>query len=140
MFDDNLLVLLRNVDILADHGIRTQPQRQSDDKTYRQLTDNLVAAFQSFFVLAEYLDIVVHKAQESQPYRGDNHQQQIDVAHTSQQDNGYQDGDNDDDTAHGRNALLLNAKRVDAWIACGLSNVTALHPLDEVFTKPSRNQ
>ena len=136
MFDDHLLVLLRFGDILTDDGVRTQPERKSYHKAQQHLSYYLVDARQSFLVFLEDLDIVVHKAQKAQPDGRDNHQQKVDVEHTSQQQHGYKDADNDNDSAHGGSACLRLSKGVDALVAGGLNSVLTLHPLDEVFTKP----
>ena len=65
MLDHHLLILLLLGDILAHHHVRTEPERESYDKAYRHLADDFIDALQTFLVLAEYLDIVVHEAQES---------------------------------------------------------------------------
>ena len=83
MLHHDFLVLARLRDVLAYYGIRAEPKCYADDKAYRYLADNFVDALQTVLVLAENLDIVVHKAEEAQPDGRDNHQQQVDVAHAA---------------------------------------------------------
>ncbi len=100
------------------------------------MSDNLIFPFQTVFVLAENLDIVIHESQESQPYGGDNHQQQVDITHTTQEQDGNEDRHNDDDTSHRGNPFLLHAKGVDAYVTCRLGDISTFHPLDEPLSKP----
>ena len=116
VLDDHLLVLLSLRNILTHYCVRTQPECQTYDEANRHLTYNLIDALQTFLVLTEYLDIVIHEPQEPQPYRCDNHEQQIDVSHSSQQDYRHQNAHNDDDATHGGDTLLLFSKGVDARI------------------------
>ena len=89
MFYDNLLILLRFRNILADNCIGTKPKGQAYYKTNGNLSYYLIDAFQSILVLTENLDIIVHKTKEPKPDGSYNHQQQVDVTHTSQQQYRY---------------------------------------------------
>ena len=84
MLDDHFLILPCHSDILANDCIGAKPQRQSNDETDRHLPYNFVQALQTLLVLAENLDVVVHKTKEAQPYSRANHQQQIGITHTPQ--------------------------------------------------------
>ena len=86
--------------VLVHLHIRRSPQHESHDESDAHLTDNLVAALKSFLVVAEYLDEVVHASKESQPYSGDDHQEQINVAQTSEQQHRNEYRDNDYDATH----------------------------------------
>ena len=75
--------------------------------------------------MPEYLDIVVHAAQETEPHRGDDHQYEIDVAQTAQQEYGYEQRNDDDDAAHGGHANLVNAEGVYLGVALRLCYLLA---------------
>ena len=139
MFHHNFLIGLHLTNGLTHHGIRTEPERQTHNEADRHLTHNLIHALQAFLVTFENLDIVIQETQEAQPDGGDNHEQQIDVTHTTQQNHRHQDRDDDDDTTHRRHAFLRHAKGVDGRIALCLKDLTTLHELDEVLAKPSGN-
>ena len=66
LVSDNLCFLLLGLaDILAHHHIGTQIEHQTDDEADGHLSDNLVLAFQTVFLVTEGLDIIVHEAQET---------------------------------------------------------------------------
>ena len=134
-----LLPLVHDLHILADKRVGTGPEHKSHDETDADLSHNLVFTLQSFLVLAENLDVVVHETEESEPYGGDEHQDEVDVAHAAKQQGRNQDGNDDDDAAHGGNAFLGSSERVDGFVALRLGDVLALHELDEPFTEPGRN-
>ena len=79
MFDDDFLILLWLVEALTHHDIRTQPKCQPNDETDTNLAYNLVFTLQTLLVALEDLDIVIEESEESQPDRGDDHQQQISI-------------------------------------------------------------
>ena len=78
-----VLRLLHISTVFTDNSIGTEPQGDSYNEAYRHLSDNLVFSFQTVLVLLENLDVVIHESQESQPDSGNDHEQQIDVAHTA---------------------------------------------------------
>ena len=125
---------------LAHNGIGTQPQRQTYDETDTHLSHNLPFTFQTVFVTTEDLDIVIEESQESQPNGSNDHQDDVNVSDTAEQQHRHEDADDDDDAAHRGNTLLLNAEGVDARIALRLEDLPALHPLDEPLTEPRGNQ
>ena len=74
MFHHHLrAVHLLHAQILVYFGVRTQPQHQSHDESDAYLSHDLELARQSLLVVAENLDVVVESAEESQPYRRDDH-------------------------------------------------------------------
>ena len=139
MLYHNLLVLL-HIDILSNHSIRTQPQRQTYDETDAHLPHNLVFSFQAILITAEYLDVVVKETQKAQPYSGDNHQDDIDVPDTAKQERRHQNTNDDDDATHGRHTFLLYPKGIYTRITLCLKDFPTLHPLDEPFTKPGGDE
>ena len=80
---DFLAVLLLDGQVLVYLGVRTEPQHQAHDEADAYLSYNLEASGQSFLVVAEYLDVVVKTAEESEPQRGYYHQDDVDVAHAA---------------------------------------------------------
>ena len=83
VLDDHLLTLTLEHDVLVGLHVGRGPEHESDNQSDAYLTDNLVLAFQTFLVAVEDLDVVVHAAEEAQPHRSDEHQNQIDVAQTA---------------------------------------------------------
>ena len=136
VLDDHLLSLALDGEVLVHLHIGRHPQRETHDETNAHLTDNLVTAFQTFFVATENLDVVVHTAEKAEPHGGHNHEQQVDVTQTAKQDDGQQDGDDDDDTTHRGHTNLLHAERVYARVALCLGDLLLLKKLDELFAQP----
>ena len=60
------------------------PEHQTHDEAYAHLSHNLVLTLQAFLVALEDLDEVVHSTEETEPYGGDDPQDKIDVAQTSE--------------------------------------------------------
>src|SRR3712207_169676 len=133
------LSLALGLNVEVDFGVGAGPKRQSHDETDGYLTHNLVLSLQSILVFLEYFDVIVQETEEAQPYGCGNHEQQVDVAHTAQEDYRYQNGYDKDDTTHSRHAFLLRSERVDRGVALCLRNVSPLHEFDETFTKPCGN-
>ena len=135
-----LLILLLYVDILTHHDIWTEPECQSDNEAYTDLTDYLIFPFQSLLVALENLDIVIKESEESEPESGDDHQNQVDVTDTSEEKHRDEDAHNDDDTTHRGHSFLLHTERVDLRVALRLEYLPALHPLDKLLAKPGRDE
>ena len=136
VFYHNLLILLFYIHILTNHHIRTQPKHQAYDEADTYLSHNLVLTLQSVFVALEYLDVIVQESQESQPYRRDNHQDDIGVTHSAEQKHRYEDTHDDNDTSHRGHSLLFYSKGIDTRIAFRLEDAPTFHPLDELLAKP----
>ena len=136
VFHHGFLALAVDGEVLVHLHVGRSPEHQAHDESDTHLSHNLVFTLQALLVALENLDEVVHTAQEAEPYGGDDHQDEIDVAQTSQQNHRNEDGKDDDDTTHRRHAYLLHSKRVDAGIALGLSDLLAFEILDEFLAKP----
>ena len=117
VLDDHFLALTGNGYILIHLYIGRHPQHKSHDKPDTYLPDNLVFAFQSLFVTAENLDIIIHSTEKSQPYGSNNHQDEIDVSQSAKEQNRHKNGENDNDSTHRRNANLLDTKGVYRGVA-----------------------
>ena len=132
------LVLLER-DILAHHRIGTEIEHQAHNQADAHLAHNLVLALQSLLVSAENLDVVVHETEETQPQGSGNHEDEVDIAHSAQEQHGHQDGHHDDDAAHGGHTLLLHTEGVDGGVTLHLRDIPAVHILDELLSKPRRD-
>ena len=139
MLYHRLLSLALDGEVLVHLHVWRSPEYQTNDEADTNLSYDFIFALQSLFVALENLDEVIHSTEETEPYGGDEHQDQIDVAQSAEQQYRYENGQDDDDTTHGRNADLLYAERVDAGIALGLGNLLALEVLDELLAKPCRD-
>ena len=84
---------------------------------------------QAVLVLLEDLDIVVSEAQQPHQQRGDDHQLDVDIVQPSEEERGYEYGEQDDDTAHGGGALLL-LLALEAEVTYQLTDLLALEVLD----------
>ena len=124
--------------VLVHHHVGAEPQHQSHDEANAHLSHNLILAFQAFLVLAVDLDVVVAKSQESQPHGGDDHENDVDVAHASQQQHRQEDGGDNHKAAHRWCSHLFLSKWVDAGIALSLANLALAHVVDELLTQPCR--
>ena len=76
--DDILLAYLWE-GVLSDDNILREAHNRSYDNAETDLTDNLEFTLQTLFVVAEYLDVVIQKADGTAPYGRDNHQQYVDI-------------------------------------------------------------
>ena len=115
-----------------------RPQNKADDKSDTHLSHNFILTFQPLFVVAEYLNEVVHAAQKAQPHGGYHHQYEVNVAQPTQQQHGNEYGNDDDDAAHAGHANLLNAEGVDAGVALHLGYLLSFEVLDELLAEPCR--
>ena len=136
---DLLTVLALNRQVLIHLHVGRSPKHETDDETDRDLTHDLVLALQAFLVTAEDLDKVVQASEEAEPHRGDDHQDEIDVPQSAEQQHRDEDGDDDDDTTHRRHPDLLDTERVDLSVALRLRDLLALQELDELLAEPSRD-
>ena len=139
VFYHRLLSLAFDGEVLVHLHVWRSPEHQTYDEADTNLSYDFVFALQSLFVALENLDEVIHTTEETKPYGGDDHQNQIDVAQSAEQQYRYEDGQDDDDATHGWDTDLLYAEWVDAGIALGLGNLLALEVLDELLAKPCRD-
>ena len=77
------LTLSYGGEVLIDLRVRTQPEGKTHDESDTHLSYNLVLPLQSVLVLTENLDIVIEESQESQPNSGNDHQDEVDIPHSS---------------------------------------------------------
>ena len=134
-----LVMLAFDGEVLVHLHVWRSPEHQTYDEADTNLSYDFVFALQSLFVALENLDEVIHSTEETKPYGSDDHQDQIDVAQSAEQQYRYEDGQDDDDATHGWDTDLLYAEWVDAGIALGLGNLLALEVLDELLAKPCRD-
>ena len=80
MFDDDFLpILIGYLKVQVGFDIWRCPKNQANDKSNGYLSDNLIFTLQSFLIVLENLNEVIHTAEETQPNGSDNHQEQIDI-------------------------------------------------------------
>ena len=103
------------------------------------MPDDFEASRQAFLVAAEDFDVVVHAAEEAEPERRDNHQYEVDVAHTAQQQHGHEYGYDDDYATHRRHSDFLNAEGVNLGVALCLGDLLAFEVLDKLLAEPCRD-
>ena len=132
-------ILLLYCKIFIYLGIRAEPKDKSDNKSNAYLPDNFKLSWQSFLVMAEYLDIIVKTAEKAEPHRGDYHKYEIDIPHTSEQDYRQQYRHYDDYSTHRRHANLVYPKRVYLSISLCLCYLLTFQEFYEFLTEPCRN-
>lgn len=84
--------------------------------------------------MAEDLDVVVQAADESEPERRDEHQLDVDVVELAHQQRGNQDGQQDEDAAHGRGAALLELS-FEPQVANLLADLLAAQQVDDAASE-----
>ena len=92
--------------LLTNHHLLREAHHRAHDNTQADLTHDLELTLQAILVVAEGLDIVVQEAQQAEPQRRDEHQDNVDIIQTSHQQHRHQDSQQDDDSAHRRCALF----------------------------------
>ena len=75
------------LDVLADDGVGTHPERQADDQTEHCLSQQLPDGAHAVLRLL-HLDVVVGKAKSAEPQGGEEHEEHVDVAESAQQQTG----------------------------------------------------
>ena len=92
---------------LTDHGIGMEIHSRAHQNTEDNLSDQLLSRRKTFLVLFENLDVIIRKAEHSQPNRGEQHQNDIDIGDIAEQQSWNQNGRDDDETAHSRRTRLF---------------------------------
>ena len=127
------------MNVFVDLHRRTETQGEAYDQTKQDLTAKLDSGFDAVFLFLEGFDVVVREPNDAKDESGDDHQDGVDAVKLTHQQYGDQDGCDDDDATHGRDANLLGVIRVDGSIALGLNDFFTLQHLDEPVAKPYRN-
>ena len=134
--DDGDVVLdVACYDLVHRHR-RRETERQTDNQSERHLSGNLDPAVETVFVFAEGLDIIVRETECAHEQRGYEQQNHIDVGQFAEQQTRQQNGDNDNQSAHGRHTFLGDVERVEFLVALRLGDVVALHVIDEPIAEP----
>ena len=111
-------------DILADaHGERYQ-------QAECELEHQLALLRKAFFIMLEYLYIIVGESYASAPYCGEDEQLDVDVAEVAYQQHAHQQGEDYNDAAHRRGALLLHLAG-QAEVPYAFADLLALEPADD---------
>ena len=92
----------------ADDDVRTHPYGEAHDEAEDDLGDEFPFLGHAFLVVAEYLDIVIRKAEGSAPQGADQQEDDINVGQVAEQEGSREDGQDDDHPAHCRSPFLLN--------------------------------
>ena len=134
-----LAALFLDGEILVHLHVRRHPQHQSDNQSDAHLPHNLVPSLQSFLVAAEYLDIVVKSAEQSEPHRCHYHENEINVAQPAEQQHRHENGYYYYHSSHRRHAYLLHSERVHISRALRLGNLFRAQIFYESLAEPCRN-
>ena len=104
----------------------------SDNGTQHQLSNEFGGGLHAFFVLLEYLDVVVDPANHAHPNGAYDHHNDVDGIESRQQKRWNNDAQNDDNATHGRGAFFLHLS-FKTQFADGFPNLLALQPSDDAF-------
>ena len=94
------------------------------------MTDDFVLAFHAVFIVLVELEIVIGEAQKTKPYGGEKHQQHVDVAEVAHQQAWYENGGDDDDSAHCGCAFFLELA-FEVEVADNFSDLPFLKTVDD---------
>ena len=84
MFYNNFFtILVCYLKVHIGFNVRRSPKYQTNNKSDGYLSDNLIFTLQSFLVMFEYLNEIIHSTEEAQPNGCDNHQQKINVTQST---------------------------------------------------------
>ncbi|MPN33419.1 hypothetical protein SDC9_180906 [bioreactor metagenome] len=118
--------------IFPHHNVGTEIHGQPHTESQSDLCHNFEFSFQSLFIFFEHLDIIICKAKHSQPYRTDEHQDDIDVFQLPEEQGRDKNGENNNDSPHGRcSALAVLSFQVE--IANGFSDLFLLELPDDLL-------
>ena len=124
---------------LFDGDVGVPNHGGTENHPHPNLTDDLEASCQPFFVLLENLDVVVDEPNGPEPQGAEDHQLSVDVGQIRKQERGHKDGAKHDGASHGGGALRVHLA-FQAEVAHNLSNLHQLQPLDDALAKQNAHR
>src|SRR5690606_3510601 len=118
----------------ANNYIFIEVECEPDDKAEAYLSDYLEFSCEALFILLEYLYIIVEKSDQTEPYGGYYQKHDVHVLQLGEQQCRNQDRSYNNESAHGRGALLLHLP-LQAEVADFLSHLPAAKKPDELLAK-----
>ena len=123
--------LLRlDLNLLPNDNLVTEAYREAYHEAKGNLENELHLLAHSFLVVPEDLDIVIDKAHSATPEGGEKQELGINVGQVAEKQNRHNDGEQDDDSAHCRSALLLHLS-LKAEVTDCLPDLLPLQPADD---------
>ena len=119
--------------MLADYNILREAHYCSYDKSKTYLTYNLELALQALLVVAEDLDVVIEKTDNTAPKGGHKEQNGVDIVQAGKQQHRNNNSEQNDNTAHRRCSLLCELP-LQAEVTNILANLVALQCSDNTLT------
>ena len=134
------IVVVNLAAVLAHHHMVVEVQDQAHNHTQPYLPHNLEPPLQAFLVLFEHLDVIIQKADQSEPYRADNQQDDVHIVEPCEEQHRQQDCTDDDEAAHGGCAFFLHLP-LQTQVADGLADLQPPQVINEAFAinRPHRH-
>ena len=125
--------------LFTDHDVGAHPHGKAHDETQDNLADELPLLAHAFLAVLEHLDVIVGKAQGAAPEGAHQQKLHIDVTEVAEQEHAAQDGQDDDETAHGGGAFLLDLVG-QTQVPHGFSNLLGPQPVNDFVACKQRYQ
>src|SRR5690606_36885472 len=103
------------------------------------LAEHFESSGKSLLVLLENLDVVVKKSNQTEPYGGNDQQQDIYVFKLGKEQRGHQDCRNNNETSHRGCAFLFHLS-LQAQVAYFLTHLFAAEEADEILAEEDGNE
>ena len=116
--------------VLAHHDVGTQIHCHPDNQPDAHLPHDFEFAFQSVFVVAGKLHVVVEKTQQAKQQCRHDHQHHVHVGKIAQQDTRHKNGYDNDDAAHRRRSRFAHLP-FKPEIAHDFTNLHQLEAVDD---------
>ncbi len=119
--------------LFPHHNVGAHPYGDAHDEAQDNLAQELSFLAHALLVVAEYLDVVVGKAKGTAPEGAHQEKDYVDIGEIAEQEHAGEDGQDDNDAAHGGGALLLDLVG-QAQVPDGFANLLPLQESDDALT------
>ncbi|MDT4845800.1 hypothetical protein FQZ97_797980 [compost metagenome] len=102
------------------------------------MPDHFKLTFQALFVLFEYFNVIIQEADNAEPYRTDQHHDDIYIANTCKQQRWYEYTGNNDQATHCRRTFF-GGLPIQSQLTDGFSDLLLLQKLDHLLPVDHRN-
>ena len=125
--------------ILVHHDGRTEIHGKTHNQSESYLTHDLEFPLQSVLVVVSHLDVVVGKAEGTEPQRSHNHENHVDIVEHTHQEARNENG-NDDNHATHRGGSFLAHLSLKSEVAHNLTHLHQLQAVDNLAANHRGNE
>ena len=125
--------------IFTNHGLGAQIERQPDDKSQTDLSENFESAVKPLLVMMFELHVVVEETDSPHPNSRNEHQNHINIIETAHQQTGNKNGNYDDNSPH-RGSSLFAHLPFEPEIPYNFADLHTLQPGYDAPTYNRRNK